>query len=251
MHDWVRRGTVLVAVLFCLGGCDRKTSPQSAASPEPLLRHTTLDEWTHQEISEFPEEYLLFAARQVEAQIVRGNEDIETIERRYRELDGKSSELMRKVEEAEVVRKRLATAIRRAEDEERWPLVFAGRTFNRETATALLASVEAFSKRREPLAASYREALQRLLSTRRLLENDCAALSATREQIAIDLEHVQLNRGLDKNNELRRTVEKIASISKKLTTLDETAIAEINDDISEHQSVGDLLANEHAASPKP
>ena len=87
-------------------------------------------------------------------------------------------------------------------------------------------------------------ALQRLASHERALEQDLAALQATREQISIDLEYIQINRGLDRNNELRRTADKIASISKRLTTLDGMTLDDLGTDPAEHQSIGDLMSGD-------
>ena len=244
MRSFALGWLVLAAAAAGMSGC-RPGAPGGASAPAAsTLRHATLEAWTHEEITQHPEEYLVFAAQQVLGQVGRVQTDIETLRLRRRELEEKSAELMTKVDEAQVVMKRLGTAIRRAEDEERWPLVFAGKTFTREGAKALQGSVAEFLKLREPRATAYRDALQRLASHERALEQDIAALQATREQISIDLEYIQINRGLDRNNELRRTADKIASISKRLTTLDGMTLDDLGTDPAEHQSIGDLMSGD-------
>ena len=244
MRCFALRWMMLAAVVAGMPGC-RPRKPDGAPAPAAApLRHATLDAWTHEEITQHPEEYLGFAAQHVHGQLGRVQADIETLRLRRRELEEKSAELMTKVDEAQVVAKRLGTAVRRAEDEERWPLVFAGKTFTREGAKALQGSVADFLKLREPRAAAYRDALQRLASRQRALEQDVAALQATREQIAIDLDYIQINRGLDRNNELRSTADKIVSISKRLTTLDGMSIDDLGTDPAEHQSIGDLMSGD-------
>ena len=236
---------LLAAAAAGMSGCRPHGASEGASAPvASTLRHATLDAWTHEEITQHPEEYLGFAAQQVLGQIDRVQTNIETLRLRRRELEEKSAELITKVDEAQVVSKRLGTAIRRAEDEERWPLVFAGKTFTREGAKALQVSVAEFLKLREPRANAYRDALLRLASHERALEQDLVALQTTREQISIDLEYIQINRGLDRNNELRQTADKITSISKRLTTLDGMTLDDLGPDPAEHQSIGDLIAGD-------
>jgi chromosome segregation ATPase len=206
----------LAAGLLLAAGCG-KPPGGSAAPPGPPPAGD--EAWTPERIAADPDGYLQYAYARIRQQVAGREQRLAQLEQRRGEIDAKSADLLQRVADAQNIHARLATAIQRAEDEDRWPLKFAGHTFSREKATAVLAATAAYQKERAPLAAAYREALDKLAATQRALRADLAGLGQMREKLALDLERVRLNRGMAELAELRQTEAKLANFSATLAGL--------------------------------
>ncbi len=209
-------------LLLLAAGCGR---PPSDPAPSPAPPATAEADWTPERIAANPDGYLLYADNRIREQVAGRERRLAELDQRRAEIDRKSSDLLTKVADARNINSRLATAIQRAEDEDRWPLKFGGQSFSREKATSVLAATAAYQKDREPLAAAYRDALQKIDGAQRALRADLAGLAQMREKLALDLEKVRLNQGLAELAELRQTEAKLANFSATLAGLTDDPLA--------------------------
>lgn len=214
----------MLAVVFMAAmttGCERRDAPLPDTEP--------VEHWSPERIAADPNGYLEYADRLVQQQVESRQQRLQTLAARRADIERRSGELLERVEEAGNLARRLTTAIERAEDENRWPLVFAGKSFPRDRAQTLLTAIREFEKQREPLAAAYRDALQRIAHNERAMRDDIANLARTREQLALDLERVRLNQGMAELAELRKTEARLANLGSTLAGLDEDPLAGFDD----------------------
>jgi hypothetical protein len=169
---------LLLGLLPLLAGCGRPSAP-----PPVKVAEESEASWTPEKIADEPDRYLQFADRRIREQVGQREKKLADLATRRAEVEAKSSQLLRRVEEARNLRDRLDKAILRAEDEDRWPMVFAGRSFSREKSTALREGIVAFEQQREPLATAYKDALARIDQSHRALRADIASLGQVREAI--------------------------------------------------------------------
>ena len=214
---------IAAAGLFLLASGCGKPLLKTPAPPAPPAESDAA--WTPERIAANPDGYLQYADNRIRQQVAGREQRLSELDRRRAEIDRKSSDLLQRVADAQNIQTRLAAAIQRAEDEDRWPLKFAGHTFSREKASAVLTATAAYQKEREPLAGAYRDALQKIESAQRTLRNDLAGLAQMREKLALDLERVRLNQGLAELSELRQTEAKLANFSATLAGLTDDPLA--------------------------
>lgn len=214
---------IAAAGLFLLASGCGKPLLKTPAPPAPPAESDAA--WTPERIAANPDGYLQYADNRIRQQVAGRQQRLAELDRRRAEIDRKSSDLLQRVADAQNIQTRLAAAMQRAEDEDRWPLKFAGHTFSREKATAVLAATAAYQKEREPLAGAYRDALQKIESAQRSLRTDLAGLAQMREKLALDLERVRLNQGLAELSELRQTEAKLANFSATLAGLTDDPLA--------------------------
>lgn len=234
------RSSCLAAVLLLAAGCGRYNASKDggpAATPPPAEGEAA---WTPERIAADSDGYLQFADARIRQQVAGREQRLAQLGQRRAEIDRKSADLLQRVADARNINGRLATAIQRAEDEDRWPLKFAGHTFSRDKASAVLAATTAFQKEREPLAAAYREALQKLDASERGLRADLSGLAQMREKLALDLERVRLNKGMAELAELRQTEAKLANFSATLAGLSDDPLASAPTNVPD-MDVNDLL----------
>lgn len=214
---------IAAAGVFLLAGGCGKPLLKTPAPPAPPAESDAA--WTPERIAGNPDGYLQYADNRIRQQVAGREQRLAELDRRRTEIDRKSSDLLQRVADAQNIQTRLAAAIQRAEDEDRWPLKFAGHTFSREKASAVLAATAAYQKEREPLAGAYRDALQKIEAAQRTLRTDLAGLAQMREKLALDLERVRLNQGLAELSELRQTEAKLANFSATLAGLTDDPLA--------------------------
>lgn len=207
-------------------GCKRQAGSPSGAARAGA---DTAETWSPERIAADPDGYLRYADGRMQQQVAQRERSLRQLESRRAEIERKSKELLQRVEEARNLARRLDAAVQRADDEDRWPMVFAGRTFARDKAQALLGAVRDFEKQREPLAAAYRTALQRVAQNERAIRDDLANLAQTREKLALNLERVRLNQGMAELAELRQTEAKLAGLGTTLAGLDDDPLAGLDD----------------------
>jgi hypothetical protein len=218
-------------------GCGRRAQPgPGAAAAGPAV-----EAWPPERIAGDPDGYLQYADRRMQQQVAVREQSLRKLDARREEIDRKSTELLQRVEEARNLHRRLAAAVQRADDEDRWPMVFAGKPFTREKANALLVAIGDFEKQREPLATAYRDALQRVAQNQRALRGDIVDLGQMREQLSLDLERVRLNKGMSELAELRKTEAKLANLGTTLVGLDDDPLAGLDDGGTARLDVNDLL----------
>jgi hypothetical protein len=213
------RNLALACIALALaGGCDRvrsamETDPKSARTAE----WTT--EWSPERIAENPVGYLTYAESRIDEQIRGREERLAALGARRVEIERKALSVNTKLGDARNVNVRLNTAARRADDENGWPIKFAGRTFDRAKAEAVIKATATYVDDVSPLAQAYANAIGRLDATEIALNNDIVNLQRLREKIGLDLERVRLNEGVAELTELRKTEAELASFSRTLADM--------------------------------
>jgi len=210
----LRTGRLVVALLPVCMGCRPQTPP---APPGPRT-------WTSEQIAADPVGYLEDQDRQVERQIEERRNRLEQVSQRRAQIDEKRQRLAQNMSEIRNVHDRLAAAVRRADDEDRWPARMGGRAFTREKARAILAGTEQYLQDREPLARAYEETLEKLARMESQMIRESQDLARLRERIALDIERIRLNQGIAELGELRKAETELASFSKMLGAMDENVL---------------------------
>jgi chromosome segregation ATPase len=218
--------TVVLLALVVAPGCDegghREAKRPKPAAPPPEKN------WTPEEISKDPVGYLQDQDARAERQINERNQRLEQVKSRREQTTAKRDQLAANMAELQNVRDRLSRAMRRAEEEDRWPVMMGGRSFSREKATAVIASCEQYVQDRKQLAEAYEQTVGRLNNLESQMQKQIQDLRRLRERIGIDIERVRLNQGLAELGDLQRTETEVASFSKMLGTMDENILSSIS-----------------------
>lgn len=201
----------LVAKAFAPGGELRKGEGRKPSPTAPAAR-----EWSPDEMAKDPEGYLKWADGQIQSQIRQRDELLGKLDERRKQIKARQVEVGAELKEFENFKERLATAVRRAEDEDRWPVVVGANKFDRAKAKSLLEDLGRQIEQRTPLAQDYDAAIAKMDARAVSLRGDVTALVQLREKIALDLERVKLNQGVAELEKLSRTADEIAHFSKIL-----------------------------------
>jgi DNA repair exonuclease SbcCD ATPase subunit len=205
-----------------LGACDRKKEESSAPVPKVQPKTDSKKEWTPEEISKDPQGYLEWSDRKIEEQIAERNKRLKMVTEKKDQLSRRQEALNNNLDEVANVHKRLEQAYRRAEDEDRWPVKMGGRTFERDKARQILEETSRYLDDRKPLAADYDKAIAKVAETGNRLKKDVTDLNRLREQLALDLESIRLRQGMEELDQLQKTNEQLAAMSKMLSSNDST-----------------------------
>jgi hypothetical protein len=103
----------------------------------------------------------------------------------------------------------------------------AGRTFERAKAQAILAQTDSWVKDRQPLSNEYAQALQKMDDSAGVLKDDISSLGHLREKLALDLEKVRLNQGMEELDQLRKNETQLASMSQSLSKMSDDQVASL------------------------
>ena len=201
----------LIAKAFAPGGELHKGEGRKPSPPRPAVK-----EWSEDEMAKDPEGYLRWADEQIQGQIRQRDELLKKLDERRKEIKTRQVEVGAELKEFQNFRERLATAVRRAEDEDRWPVQVGSNKFDRAKAKSLLEDLGRQIEQRTPLANDYDAAIAKMDARSTSLRGDVAALAQLREKIALDLERVKLNQGVAELEKLSRTADEIAHYSKIL-----------------------------------
>lgn len=207
-----------LAIAGACAGC-RKSAP-----PPPPPKPVVEKNWTPEEIAADAEGYLVDQDRQVARHIDQRNSRLASLTARRADISKKSEALQENMQAIQNVNNRMGRALRQAEDEDRWPVQMGGRTFTRERAAAILKSCQTYLDDRKPLAAEYDAAVAKLDQMDTLMKKEIQDLGRLREQLAISLERVRLNKGLAEMGDLRKTQTELASFAKQLGQMDENVL---------------------------
>jgi hypothetical protein len=205
----------LVAKAFAPGGELHERGGTKPAPPAPAGGR----EWTPDDMAKDPEGYLKWADGQIGGQIRQREQLLGKLEERRKQIKTRQVEVGAELKEFENFLERLRTAVRRAEDEDRWPVQVGQNKFDRAKARSLLEDVARQTEQRRPLAQDYEAAIAKMDTRAESLRSDVAALARLREKIALDLERVKLNQGVAELEKLARTADEIAHFSKILGQL--------------------------------
>lgn len=207
--------SILAAVAVAGDGCDRPSSSGKTTSKGNAPKK----EWTAEEIAHDPQGYLLWSDKQVAEQIAQRESKLTALAERRGQFEEKQRILAENISAIENVRVRLATAYQQAEDEDRWPIPFAGRKIERQKAIALLQQTKDYVEERKPLQTTYAQMFEKLDAMKGSLEKDVADLKRLRDKLALDLETVRLDQSKAEVDKLRKTETQLASMASAVTTM--------------------------------
>jgi hypothetical protein len=184
--------------------------------------------WSTDEMTSDPEGYLGWADAQLATQTKRLEEFLAKLSARRSEVKGRQQKAGADITELENFHARLTTAVRRAEDEDRWPVKVGDRQYEQGRARELLTTVPKQIELRRPLADDYVKALASMDAKETSVRNEIAKLGDLRQRIALDLERVRLNRGSAELGALgQETSEQIAYYAKILGEINAEAAAPV------------------------
>jgi len=214
---------IVAGVTFVLMRRNTVNQPGVTAGPVQVSpqQPSQKKSWTPEEIAKDPPGYLVWSDQQIQAQIAEREKRLNSLNQTRKDVVAKQSALTTKMEEVVNFRKRLQTAYQRAEDEDRWPVRMAGRTFERAKANEILAQTDEWLKDRDPLADAYEASLKKMDDSATALQDDLKNLGRLREKLALDLERVKLNQGMAELDQLRKTETQLASMSQALSQMSE------------------------------
>ncbi|MCU0724834.1 MAG: hypothetical protein MUE73_03440 [Planctomycetes bacterium] len=207
---------VLVLLAFLLGVFSARRTP--AKLPPPAAPAVEKREWSTDDIASDPEGYLAWADANIAIQIKGRREMLERISGSRVQWEERKQKVVGDLPEVESFLKRLNTAVRRAEDEGRWPVQVGNRKFERDKALRLLAELPRQIDLRKPLEREYDKTLAAMDDRSKQLSSDIVALGHLREKIALDVERARLSRGVDELTKLSRSSQEIASFTSLLAT---------------------------------
>ncbi len=206
---------VLVAVIAA--GCGRLKLTPDLKKPEVKKEPAAAAQaWTPERITQNPGGYLTFADAEIVRQIAEREARIGKIEASCAGIGERAEKLRQGIRDAANIEKRLRTAVERADEDQAWPVTFAGRKFEREKAVALLDASQRFVQNRTPLANEYEQALTKIDATAQSLRSDILELGRLREKLALDMERVRLNQGIAEVAELRKSVDALSGFATSL-----------------------------------
>lgn len=191
------------------------------AEPPTKTPSPTVREWTPDEMAADPEGYLTWADRQLETQVRSRESFLKTLAERSKAVEEKRKALLGNLDEIENFHKRLETAARRAEDEDRWPVQVGGRNFDRAKAKSVLEETKRYLEDRKPLAGDYEKAMLKMNEKSAAFRKEIADVGRLREKLSLDLERVRLKQAMPELDQLRRAEEEISYYAKLLGSMDE------------------------------
>lgn len=202
----------VVLLAAAVAGCGDGGGSPSPVAPKAAVK----TEWSPDEMSSDPEGYLRWAIDRLDQQRKVREERISKIAVRRKEIVAKRAAYATNVDDCDNIVKRMRTAIRRAEDEDRWPVSLGGRTFERDKAEQVIQACEKRVAERKPMVQVYDDALAKLDATSAAFRAELQTLGEVRSKTELDLERVRLSQGVAELAQLKKTEAEIAHYAKIL-----------------------------------
>lgn len=219
--------TILLAAAMLAGvagGCRRQAAPPA---PPPAVQDSLppFDKvWTAEEIAKDPALYMRWAEKRIGGQIADRQERLKLLSARLSDVKLHQRNFQDKMRDVENIHSRMTTAVQRAEDEDRWPAVVGGQSFDQAKAKAIIDHTDKWLQQRRPLSAAYDQAVARLSQGQQDLQKDIEELGNLKDKVALDLERVRLTQGMEELAQLRQREQEIAGFAQALTHMaDESA----------------------------
>ncbi len=183
--------------------------------------------WTPERITKDPGGYLKFADAEIVRQIAERENRIKQIQASHTSVSERADKLKQSIRDAENIQKRMRTAIERGDDEQAWPITFAGQRFERVRAVAILEASQRFVTSRTPLANDYDQALAKIDTAAQSIRSEILELGRLREKLALDMERVRLNQGIAEMTELRKSVDALSGFATSLADTTDNPLDEL------------------------
>lgn len=207
-----------LAAALAAAGCGRvlpqPPAKRPAASKPPPAE--AAQAWTPERITRDPAGYLTFADGEIVRQITERESRIGKIESSRQTVGAKADRLRQDIRDAANIQKRLQAATARADEDEAWPIPFAGRRLERAKAVSIAEASQRFVQSRTPLAKEYELALGKIDAAEQSLRSEISELGRLREKLALDMERVRLNQGIAEVAELRKSVDALSGFATSL-----------------------------------
>ena len=204
---------ILAAVVLTGGGCDRPAS-KPTAPPQQVKK-----EWTPEEIAKDPTGYLRWQDKQIEQQIKEHEKKLGQLDAKKKQFIEKKELLDANLVDVENLRINMERAYKRADDNDRWPATVAGREFDRAKLEQLIPQLKKYVEDRQPMKNSYAQFMSRIDQTATKLHGDIDSMRNLREQLALDLQSIELNQATADTTKLQKAQEQVASMSNTLRTM--------------------------------
>ena len=213
----MRNTQLLLLAAFLVAGCGRVWPGPDVKKPEVKKAPAVAAQaWTPERITQDPGGYLTFADAEIVRQSAEREARIGKIEGSRKMIGERSEKLRQDIRDAANIEKRLRTAVARADEDEAWPVTFAGRKLERAKAVAIAEASQRFVQSRTPLASDYEQALVKVDAMEQSLRSDLSELARLREKLALDMERVRLNQGIAEVAELRKSVDALSGFATSL-----------------------------------
>jgi hypothetical protein len=224
-----RRPAPLLLSAVLLAACGEEAGSRASGDGKGPAKGpaATRTSWTAEEMTADPEGYLVWADQQLAAQIDLRRERLDSVAKRRGELVQRKAAFSTNYDDLLNVQKRLQTAVRKAEDEDRWPVKMGGRSFERAKAETILNEIGRHVDERSPLMKTYDDGLGKLDQIAATLKADTDRLTALRDRLAVDLEQVRVSHGVAELEKLRTTEAEIAHYAQILGSIAEDATSAV------------------------
>ena len=206
-------------------GCSKRDADKPA-SARARATYPPDKVWAADEVAKDPDGYMSWADAKVGLQLEDRRLRLRSIGDKLAQIESRQKAMSDNIKETENIRNRLTTALRRAEDEDRWPLQMAGRKYERAEAMAILDQTKKYLDDRKPLAAAYETAVGRLQGMINALNKEVGDLNRLREKMALDLEAVRLTQSIDDLNKLRKSEQEITGYASAVGAMAADSISE-------------------------
>lgn len=201
----------LLALALAACGDDAPASKAGGAPVAPADRS-----WSNDEMAKDPEGYLGWADARIVEQGKQREAFLARLTQRRAEVRERQQKSGADLSELENFLARLTTAVRRAEDEDRWPVKVGDRQYEQGRARELLTTLPKQIALRRPLAEEYVKALASMDAKESSVRDEIAQLGDLRQRVALDLERVRLNQGAGELANLSRMAGQIEHYAKIL-----------------------------------
>ncbi len=222
------RAAAVLALAALVTGCGRRAPPPTATPPTPPVAAAPEPErtWSAEEITQDPAGYLKWADARIGRQLADRAARLQRVDARRAEIALKRRDFEANLTGIANLNRRLQQAVQRSDDEDRWPAVVGGQSFDAVRARNVIEQTARYVAERQAMSAAYQQAIARLDEACAALRGDIEQLRSLRERTALDLERVRVSQGLDELAALRRTEGEIASFASALGQMaDETLLA--------------------------
>jgi len=233
--------TVVTTVMLTRGCSQEQPGNPNKDKGTPKVSSIPDDKvWTAEEVAGDPTSYMNWADSRIGRQIEDRQKRISSIAGKIKDVELRYQLMRDNLSDTSNIKSRMEMAIRRAEDEDRWPIQMAGRSFDKTEANKIIAQTTRYLEDRKPLASAYDQAIERLSGMHGVLSREIGELNRLREKMALDLEAVKLTQGLEDLDKLRKTEANIAGYAKALGSMADDSLIDAFPDTKDSNSKVDI-----------
>ena len=182
--------------------------------------------WTSDEIAADPEGYMVWAGARIDDQVYERTRRFHAVQNHLQKIRERQETLKTRLGQFRNVQMRMEQAVRRAEDEDRWPASMGGKQFTRDEVRDIVRQAKQYVQDNQPLVDAYDKAVARAEAAAESLQRDLSRLAQYRERLELDLGNIRLKEGLDQVDLLRKKEQEIASFTKTLGTMADDSLGE-------------------------